>query len=67
MSEHAYVVKYLGSVPVAAAKLTATMWDLFGKEVGIHLFMVLDIILTIGIVVLVFTTLMVVMELQSMP
>ena len=34
MSEHAYVVKYLGSVPVAAAKLTATMWDLFGKEVG---------------------------------
>ncbi|EGD76610.1 TK/HMTK protein kinase [Salpingoeca rosetta] len=33
MSEHAHIVKYLGSVPVAAAKLTATMWDLFGKEV----------------------------------
>jgi hypothetical protein len=33
-AQGAFPLDYLGSVPVAAARLTATMLDMFGNQVG---------------------------------
>ena len=32
LSEGTFLCKYLGSVPVAAARLSAAMWEMFGEQ-----------------------------------